>query len=88
MSDPTPTLRELFEAALALAPEERGAFLAERCLDTGQRAAVERLLAADAQGGARVLDDSFDALLDRVGDTADAASPATNAGGRDDIFVA
>jgi serine/threonine-protein kinase len=79
MSDPTPTLRELFEAALALAPEERGAFLAERCLDTGQRAAVERLLAADAQGGARVLDDSFDALLDRVGDTADAASPAAGA---------
>jgi serine/threonine-protein kinase len=76
MSDPTPTLRELFEAALALAPEERAAFLAERCRDIGRRAAVERLLAADAEGGARVLDDSFDALLDRVGDATDAEPPS------------
>ena len=56
MSDPTPTLRELFEAALALAPAERDAFLAERCRDAGRRASVERLLAADAEGGARLLD--------------------------------
>ncbi|HVV97180.1 MAG TPA: protein kinase [Rhodanobacteraceae bacterium] len=79
MSDPTPTLRELFEAALALAPAEREAFLAERCRDAGRRASVERLLAADAEGGARLLDDSFDALLDRVGDPADAEPPAAGA---------
>ncbi len=32
-----------------------------------QRAAVERLLAADEDGGARVLDHPFDELLDHVG---------------------
>jgi len=76
MTDPTPTLRELFEAALALAPAERGAFLAARCADGERRAAVEQLLAADADGGARVLDESFDELLERVSDDSlDEASP-------------
>ena len=71
MTDPTPTLRELFEAALALAPAQREAFLAARCGgDPAQRAAVERLLAADADGGERLLDDPFDELLERVGDPA------------------
>ncbi|HVT32232.1 MAG TPA: protein kinase [Rhodanobacteraceae bacterium] len=79
MSDPTPTLRELFEAALALAPEERGAFLSAHCHDAGRRVRVERLLAADADGGARLLDDSFDTLLDRVGDPAGAEPPAAGA---------
>jgi serine/threonine-protein kinase len=68
MTDPTPTLRELFEAALALAPTERRAFLDARCFDAARRATVEQLLAADAEGGARVLDESFDELLGRVSD--------------------
>ncbi|MET0231362.1 MAG: hypothetical protein ABW186_10565, partial [Rhodanobacteraceae bacterium] len=68
MTDPTPTLRELFEAALALAPAERRAFLDARCADRARRSAVEELLAADADGGARVLDESFDELLGRVSD--------------------
>ena len=75
MTDPTPTLRQLFEDALALAPAERAAFLQARCRDADQRAAVERLLAADADGGARVLDDPVDSLLDRLGES-DQDAPA------------
>jgi tetratricopeptide (TPR) repeat protein/tRNA A-37 threonylcarbamoyl transferase component Bud32 len=76
MTDPTPTLRELFEAALALAPAQREAFLATRCGgDPVRRAAVERLLAADADGGERLLDDPFDHLLERVGEAAEDSMP-------------
>ena len=67
MTDPTPTLRELFETALAMAPAQRAAFLHTHCRDAAQRSAVERLLAADEDGGARVLDHPFDELLDQVG---------------------
>ena len=69
MTDPTPTLRELFEAALAMAPAQRATFLDAHCRDDAQRAAVERLLAADEDGGARLLDHPFDQLLDQVGAT-------------------
>ena len=65
MTDPH-TLREIFEAALALAPDQRAHFLRAECRDAAQRAAVERLLAADEDGGARVLDQPFDALLGEV----------------------
>ena len=41
----------LFHAALALAPEARGAFLDDACADAGLRAAVDRLLAADGEDG-------------------------------------
>lgn len=47
MSTTPATLRELFEAALALAPRERRAFLDERCGDAGVRAQVEAMLRAD-----------------------------------------
>jgi serine/threonine-protein kinase len=46
-----PSLRELFEAALALPPSARGRLLAERCADPRRRAQVERMLAADADEG-------------------------------------
>ena len=76
MTDPTPTLRELFEAALALTPAERGAFLSERCRTEAQRAAVERLLAADEDADAHLLDRPFENLLGGVGDAeAESASP-------------
>ena len=71
MMDPTPTLRELFEAAVALAPGERASFLAARCADPTKRAAVERLLAADDAGGSRVLDRPLELLLGHVGSGGD-----------------
>ena len=46
--DATPTLREVFEAALLLPPEARARLLAERCPDPVRRADLERMLAADA----------------------------------------
>jgi eukaryotic-like serine/threonine-protein kinase len=47
----TPSLRELFEAALPLAAATRARLLAERCPDPKRRAQVERMLAADASDG-------------------------------------
>ena len=58
--------RALFERALELDPAERGAWLAENCPDRAQRAVIERMLATDAEADARVLDRSFDALLDSI----------------------
>ena len=43
MTDPTPSLRELFESALALAPHERPAWLLASCPDAGDRATLERM---------------------------------------------
>ncbi|MGB5938174.1 MAG: hypothetical protein WBG81_01935, partial [Rhodanobacter sp.] len=48
MEEHTATLRELFEAALELPVAERARLLAEHCSDPRQRAALERMLAADA----------------------------------------
>jgi len=84
MTDPKPPPRELFEAALALPTAERAAYLDRHCPDARQRAIVERMLEADADAAARVLDDSFDALLGRVGDSAndaEAMSPIGSAVG-------
>jgi serine/threonine-protein kinase len=69
MTDPMPTLRDLFESALALAPTERLAYLHAHCDDAHARAVVERMLTADADGGALPLDQSFEDLLGRVGET-------------------
>ncbi|HEY0231301.1 MAG TPA: serine/threonine-protein kinase, partial [Dokdonella sp.] len=69
MNDPKPPSRDLFEAALALDPAERAAFLAGHCVDDAQRAVVERMLEADADADSHVLDDSFDVLLGRVGES-------------------
>lgn len=46
--DATPTLRDLFEAALKLPPDQRGRLLAEQCPDVALRSEVERVLAADS----------------------------------------
>mgnify|MGYP001125251673 CR=1 FL=1 len=47
----TPTLRDLFEEALALPPDARASLLARQCSDPALRAELERMLAADAGGG-------------------------------------
>lgn len=44
----TPTLRDLFEQALALPAVARGRLLDERCTDPAVRAEIQRMLAADA----------------------------------------
>ena len=43
-----PTMRQLFERALVLAPDDRAAYLREHCPDAAMRTRIERLLAADA----------------------------------------
>jgi len=78
MTDPTPTLRELFEAALALPAAERAGFLSARCGNPAQRAAVERLLAADATDDGHLIDRPFEKLLGGVGDAeAESTAPPT-----------
>src|SRR6185312_5908831 len=80
MTDPTPTLRELFETALALAPAERTAFLDAHCRDPEQRDAVMRLIDADEAEALGLLDRSFDELLEHVGNPErDAAPPPPGA---------
>lgn len=51
MGDSTATLRDLFEAALALPQEQRAPYLAQRCPDPAQCAETERMLTADACDG-------------------------------------
>ncbi|MFI4969896.1 MAG: protein kinase, partial [Lysobacterales bacterium] len=75
MNQPTPTLRDLFETAVALAASERAAWLEAHCRDRAQREAIERLLAADDADGARMLDHPFDDLLERVGETEPEPAP-------------
>jgi|GEM_PF-658411 len=75
MTEPTPSVRELFESVLALAPAERAGFLDRMCVDDVHRKAVQRLLAADAETTTRPLDQSFDDLLERVGDVDEPLPP-------------
>lgn len=52
MIDPG-VLRDLFDKAVSLVPQDRAAFLDRACgQDAALRRDVERLLAADARGGA------------------------------------
>ncbi|MEO7325029.1 MAG: serine/threonine-protein kinase, partial [Dokdonella sp.] len=74
MSNP-PSQRELFDAALEIAPGNRNAWLREHCFDDDERAAVESLLAADAADARHAFNGGVDGLLDRVGE-ADLRMPA------------
>ncbi len=62
------TLRELFEAALALAPAEREAFLATQCPDAAMRAQLDAMLRADATAGEPVSHRKLAELADALGD--------------------
>jgi serine/threonine-protein kinase len=64
--EPPHNQRDLIEAALALPPGQRAAWLDAHCRDPAQRHAIERLLSADTDED--VLDRSFDDLLGRVGE--------------------
>ena len=66
-SPPSLSQRELFEEALLLAPEARALFLVDRCPDPGVRAAVERLLVADADADALFVG-GVDAAAHAIGD--------------------
>jgi serine/threonine-protein kinase len=83
MTEPLPNLRELFEYALALAPGERAAWLADHPSPT--RTTLERMLAADAARDAP-LDGSFEDLLGRVGE-AEPEPPLAESGAMIGPFV-
>ena len=68
MNDASPSLRDLFEAALEVDATERDAWLKGHCADPGDRAMLARMLAADAADPRQPLDAPYEALLDRVGD--------------------
>lgn len=62
------TLRDLFEAALALPDSARAAYLAQHCADDRQRAVIERMLIADAEAEGALLDRPMDVALNRIGE--------------------
>ena len=62
MNPASMNLRELFEAALALAPAARAAFLDAQCPDPTVRARVESLLRADASADEPVSRSNLDNL--------------------------
>lgn len=77
------SLRDLFEAATALEPAERAAFLDRCCSDPDERARLERLLAADAHEGDPWSHPSSERLAEAIGDNGDDAfawTPGTRIG--------
>lgn len=66
------SLRELFESALALDGLARAAFLDAHCVDRGERARVEALIAADADADEPLAEGAVERLAQAIGH----ASPA------------
>src|SRR4051812_33113873 len=75
MDTPSMNLRDLFEAALALEPAARAAFLDVRCPDPAVRARVESLLRADASEDEPVSSAGLNHLAQTMGDASAAALP-------------
>ncbi|MEO8460053.1 MAG: serine/threonine-protein kinase [Dokdonella sp.] len=69
-------IRALFESALDIEPGERNEWLAFHCPDPADRAEVERLLLADSSRPGHVVDQTFDRVLDAVGEASSGAPPA------------
>ena len=81
MIDPT-DLRDVFDRAASLAPQDRAAFLAQVCGENvALRQEVERLLAADARAGSVFSADSSDGGTDS-GETAPGSRPGLSPGAR------
>ncbi|WP_426688689.1 protein kinase domain-containing protein [Rhodanobacter ginsengiterrae] len=82
MATSTPSLRELFEAALPLPAAARARLLAERCTDPLRRAQLERMLAADAVGDELLSTGDAAQAACAIGDTrvADALPAGTRIG--------
>jgi eukaryotic-like serine/threonine-protein kinase len=79
MTDDQINLRELFERALAIAPEDRAGFLDRHCGDTN-RAILLRMLEVDS-GGGQLLDRPFDEVFDAIDEqVADAPSIGSSIG--------
>ncbi len=68
------SLRELFEAALALEEPARWAFLEANCADAEDRKRVEGMIAADADPGEPLTEGGVDRLANAIGTT---TSPPT-----------
>jgi len=64
----SPTLRELFDACLDMAPAERDAFLRAHCDDAAVRGRVERLLNADTDDD-RLFDGGAQAAAQAIGES-------------------
>ncbi len=81
-SESSSSLRDLFEQALSLPPDERAGFLAAHCPDTELRAAVECLLAADAAEDDAPILRSADVIARAIGETdvAQALPPGSRIG--------
>ena len=81
MTTSSTALRDLFEETLALAPDQRAAFLDARGVDADLRARLERMIAADADDDV-VLERSADAVARAIGETDDtpALPPGTRIG--------
>lgn len=68
MDHTTSRLRDLFETALSLPSDARAAYLSEHCAQPHQRELLDAMLAADADNGGRLLDQSFDAVYEQIGE--------------------
>ncbi len=79
---PSPSLRELFDRAVLLAPEQRAGFLAERCPDPALRTSVERLLIADAAEDDALFSGGAEAVACAIGeaDVAQTLPPGSRIG--------
>ena len=79
---PSPSLRELFDQAVVLAPELRADFLAERCPDPALRTSVERLLIADAAEDDALFSGGAEAVACAIGeaDVAQTLPPGSRIG--------
>ena len=87
----TPTtstnLRDLFEAALALAPDERAAFLDAHCADATSRARIDAMLRADASDAEPVSSRAVDSLSRAIGESPAALPPGSRIGAFDIVRV-